>query len=197
MSLPTQYMRGRQRGQYAQAAIDTLGLNPNRLTTNQNAGNQTPAPNPATNTTLFDTDQFSYLLSQFDNDMQLVKPNEFVPQIRAHLVNLWNKINDPEDKNPMKEFYAPYLNTAWQATNKMLQSGYQSLTPEERVALAMFTDNPNAAAIRTAKLNEHKRRQQMAQQPNPLPKKEPWYSSNKFMESAVLALLLRLMGAKF
>jgi len=79
----------------------------------------------------------------------------------------------------------------------MLQGGYQSLTPEERVALAMFTDNPNAAAIRTAKLNEYKRQQELAKQPSPLPKKEPWYSSNKFMESAVLALLLRLMGAKF
>jgi hypothetical protein len=79
----------------------------------------------------------------------------------------------------------------------MLQGGYQSLTPEERVALAMFTDNQYAAAIRTAKLNDYKRQQEQAKQPNPLPKKEPWYSSNKFMESAVLALILRLLGARF
>jgi hypothetical protein len=194
MPLPKQL---RRLDPYAETAIEILGFDPRRRTRNNNGGNQTPAPKPATSGTLFDNEQFNYLLSQFDNDMQLVKPNEFVPQIRAHLANLWNQMNDPENKNPMNEFYASYLNTAWQATNKMLQSGYQSLTPEERVALAMFTDNPNAAAIRTAKLNEHKRRQQMAQQPNPLPKKEPWYSSNKFMESAVLALLLRLMGAKF
>ena len=181
MALPTQYAQT-----LAQAAVKTVNEH-------KNAGSKSPAPNA----TLFDNDQFSYLLSQFDNDMQLAKPNEYVPQMRAHLANLWNKINDPENKNPMKDFYAPYLNTAWQATNKMLQSGYQSLTPEERAELAMFTDNQYAAAIRTAKLNEYKRQQALATQPNPLPKKEPWYSSNKFMESAMLALILRLMGAKF
>ena len=185
MALPTHYAQI-----LAQAAV-------NAVNQNKNAGDQTPTPKPTTGATLLDNEKFNYLLSQFDNDMRLAKPNEYVPQMRAHLANLWNQMNDPENKNPMKEFYAPYLTTAWQATNKMLQGGYQSLTPEERVALAMFTDNPNAAAIRTAKLNEYKRQQQMAQQPNPLPKKEPWYSSNKFMESAVLALLLRLMGAKF
>ena len=194
MPLPKQL---RRLDPYAETAIEILGFDPRRRTRNNNSGNQTPAPKPATSSTLFDNEQFNYLLSQFDNDMQLVKPNEFLPQMRAHLVNLWNQMNDPENKNPMNEFYAPYLNTAWQATNKMLQGGYQSLTPEERVALAMFTDNPNAAAIRTAKLNEYKRQQELAKQPSPLPKKEPWYSSNKFMESAVLALLLRLMGAKF
>jgi hypothetical protein len=197
MALPTQYTKSRQRGQYAQAAIATLGIDPTRLTKKQSAGNQNPAPKPTTGSTLLDNEKFNYLLSQFDNDMQLAKPNEFVPQMRAHLANLWNQMNDPDNKNPMKDFYAPYLKIAWQATNKMLQGGYQSLTPEERVALAMFTDNPNAAAIRTARINEYRRQQELAKQPNPLPKKEPWYSSNKFMESAVLALLLRLMGAKF
>jgi hypothetical protein len=142
-------------------------------------------------------DKFNYLVSQFDEEMNKAKPSEYVSQMRAHLANLWNQINDPDNKHPMKDFYAPYLKTAWQATNKMLKDGYQSLTPEEKISLAMFTDTPNASAIRTAKINEYRRQQELAKQPNPLPKKEPWYSANKFMESAVLALLLRLMGAKF
>jgi hypothetical protein len=146
---------------------------------------------------IFENEKFQYLISQFDEEMKQIKVSDYVSQMRAHLASLWNQMNDPDNKNPMKDFYAPYLSAAWQATNKMLQDGYQSLTPEERVALAMFTDSQNAAAIRAAKLNEYRRQQELAKQPNPLPKKEPWYSSNKFMESAVLALLLRLLGARF
>ncbi len=182
--------------QYVQAAIDTLGFDPKKQNRKRGGGAQTPKPSPTTDTAITSTEKLKYLLSQFDNEMQKMNPSEYVSQMRAHLANLWNQMNDPDNKNPMKDFYAPYLNLAWQATNKMLENGYQSLTPEERVALAIFTDSQNASAIRTAKLNEYKRQQELAKQPNPLPKKEPWYSSNKFMESAVLALLLRLLGAK-
>ena len=88
MPLPKQL---RRLDPYAETAIEILGFDPRRRRRrprNNNGGNQTPAPKPATNGTLFDNEQFNYLLSQFDNDMQLVKPNEFLPQMRAHLINL-------------------------------------------------------------------------------------------------------------
>ena len=161
----------------------------------------TPGPAPisfeyATNPTA-NTDQFNYLLQQFDMDMSRANPTQYVSQMRAHLSNIWNQINDPNNNDPNKHFYAQQLNIAWQATNKMLQNGYSKLTPEEKTALAVFTNNPNANAIRTALLNDLQRQQKLAQQPNPLPKKEPWYSSDKFLQSAILAFMLRLMGARF